>query len=178
MPHCTAPVTVQVSQCTIGEYFRICDAASTLDNICQCVQKVAFATAGRQEAIPSAAKHYTTIIQMQKRTLAYVACLAVALLLCPVSSELIMAYSVQRHGARNVLPKSAVLTENDAAGGPTLLPAGQQMCYEAGKVWCTVVLTVWHCDKHFLQSGLHSTGKALWARQCSLEWHSKLCCGG
>lgn len=48
--------------------------------------------------------------------------------------ELIMAYSIQRHGARNVLPKSAVLTESDASGGPTLLPAGQQMCFEAGEV--------------------------------------------
>lgn len=56
------------------------------------------------------------------------------LLLAPaaVNGELVLVYSIQRHGARNVLPKSALLTESDATGGPTLLPAGQQMCIAAG----------------------------------------------
>lgn len=53
-------------------------------------------------------------------------------LLVPSAAELVLAYSIQRHGARNVLPKSALLTENDSAGGPTLLPAGQQQTLDAG----------------------------------------------
>lgn len=48
-------------------------------------------------------------------------------------AELLLVYSISRHGARNVLPKSAVLTESDASGGPTLLPAGQLMCFNAGE---------------------------------------------
>lgn len=60
------------------------------------------------------------------------AVLCALLQLAPAHSDLILAYSIQRHGARNVLSKSALLTESDATGGPTLLPAGQQMCYAAG----------------------------------------------
>lgn len=58
--------------------------------------------------------------------------LLLLLLLAPADGELLLAYSIQRHGARNVLPKSALLTESDAPGGPTLLPAGKQMCFDAG----------------------------------------------
>lgn len=59
--------------------------------------------------------------------------LLLLLLALPVDGELLLAYSIQRHGARSVLPKSALLTESDhAAGGPTLLPAGKEMCYDAG----------------------------------------------
>lgn len=58
---------------------------------------------------------------------------AVAALPSPVSSSsLVMVYSIQRHGARNVLPKSSHLVESEATGGPTLLPAGQRQCYDAG----------------------------------------------
>jgi hypothetical protein len=51
------------------------------------------------------------------------------------SSELVLVYSIQRHGARNVLPKSADLRESDAAGGPTLLLAGRQQCHAAGRAF-------------------------------------------
>ena len=48
------------------------------------------------------------------------------------SANVMMVYSVQRHAARNVLPKSANLTESDATGGPTLLPAGVKQGHDAG----------------------------------------------
>ncbi|PRW05761.1 acid phosphatase [Chlorella sorokiniana] len=54
------------------------------------------------------------------------------LLACQAGGELLMVYSVQRHGARNVLPKTATLKESDAAGGPTLLPEGQLQAYKVG----------------------------------------------
>lgn len=63
------------------------------------------------------------------------ALLVVACLLITVGqgvSELLMVYSIQRHGARNVLPKTQNFTEKDLRGGPTLLPQGQRMCYNAG----------------------------------------------
>lgn len=50
-----------------------------------------------------------------------------------VEGEVVMVYSIERHGARNVLPKSATLTESDANGGPTLLPEGQRQAWEAGE---------------------------------------------
>jgi hypothetical protein len=82
------------------------------------------------------AKHVVLLpnhsISMKGNFASCIAAVTLALLVSAVSSELVLTYSIQRHGARNVLPKSAVLTENGAAGGPTLLPAGQQMCYEAG----------------------------------------------
>lgn len=49
-----------------------------------------------------------------------------------VDGALLMVYSVQRHGARNVLPKSSLLKETDAFGGPTLLPQGRKQCFDAG----------------------------------------------
>ena len=49
-----------------------------------------------------------------------------------VRSEVAMVFSVQRHGARNVLPKNAFLSDSDAFGGPSLLPAGQSQCDKAG----------------------------------------------
>ncbi|PNH11153.1 hypothetical protein TSOC_002046 [Tetrabaena socialis] len=48
------------------------------------------------------------------------------------NASLVTVYSLQRHGARNVLAKSAVLTEGDIIGGPTLLPQGQRQTYTAG----------------------------------------------
>lgn len=47
-------------------------------------------------------------------------------------ASLAAVYSLQRHGARNVLPKTALLAESDLIGGPTLLPQGQRQTYEAG----------------------------------------------
>jgi hypothetical protein len=48
------------------------------------------------------------------------------------SSELVMVYAVVRHAARNVLPKSANLTESEATGGPALLPQGRVQASTAG----------------------------------------------
>lgn len=48
-------------------------------------------------------------------------------------SQLLMVYSIQRHGARNVLPKSSLLAESEATGGPTLLPQGKRQCRAAGR---------------------------------------------
>lgn len=64
------------------------------------------------------------------------ALVAAVLNLCSLlsSAELVMVYSIQRHGARNVLPKSSILTESEATGGPTLLPQGQRQCFEAGEL--------------------------------------------
>lgn len=48
------------------------------------------------------------------------------------ANKVVMVYSVQRHGARNMLPKTALLQESDATGGPTLLPQGQSQANRAG----------------------------------------------
>lgn len=48
------------------------------------------------------------------------------------SGEVAMVWLVTRHGARNVLPKSSLLQETDAAGGPTLLPKGVNASVNAG----------------------------------------------
>lgn len=88
-------------------------------------------------------KHYNTQLNTYMAIMnpCYVVLLvAVVQLLPAVNSELVLVYSIQRHGARNVLPKSALLTEASAAGGPTLLPAGQQMCLLAGVNFVHVVV--------------------------------------
>lgn len=55
------------------------------------------------------------------------------LLACPViNGDLVQVYTINRHGARNVLRKDANLTESDANGGPTLLPQGRAMVNAAG----------------------------------------------
>lgn len=53
----------------------------------------------------------------------------------PARADLVMVYSIQRHGARNVLPKSSVLAESEAAGGPALLPQGRRQCRAAGRAF-------------------------------------------
>lgn len=53
-------------------------------------------------------------------------------ILALVHAELVSVYTIQRHGARNVLPKTAHLKEDDSTGGPTLLPEGERGCYECG----------------------------------------------
>ena len=58
--------------------------------------------------------------------------LAVAAAAAATAAELLLVYSVGRHGARNVLPKTDLLQESDANGGPTLLPQGQRQAYSAG----------------------------------------------
>mgnify|MGYP001811081498 CR=1 FL=1 len=48
------------------------------------------------------------------------------------AGEVAMVWAVTRHGTRNVLPKSANLTEGDATCGPTLLPKGVVASMAAG----------------------------------------------
>ncbi len=67
------------------------------------------------------------------------ACFLLAILIIMASlraslASLAAVYSLQRHGARNVLPKTALLAESDLIGGPTLLPQGQRQTYDAGKL--------------------------------------------
>ena len=50
----------------------------------------------------------------------------------PSPTQLLLVYSIQRHGARNVIPKAANLSESDANGGPSLLPEGQRQAWNAG----------------------------------------------
>ena len=50
-----------------------------------------------------------------------------------IRSEIAMVFSIQRHGARNLLQKNAYLNDSDAFGGPALLSQGQKMCNNAGQ---------------------------------------------
>jgi hypothetical protein len=50
----------------------------------------------------------------------------------PCVAKLELVFAITRHGARNLLPKSANLSELDTNGGPTLLPEGVRMCFNAG----------------------------------------------
>lgn len=52
-------------------------------------------------------------------------------------AKLVLVYSVQRHGARNVLPKTALLSEPDTNGGATLLPQGERQTQLAGAAFRT-----------------------------------------
>ena len=47
-------------------------------------------------------------------------------------ADLVFVYSVERHGARNILPKTALLKEDPNGGGPDLLPQGEAMCHSVG----------------------------------------------
>ncbi len=49
--------------------------------------------------------------------------------------QLLLAYVVLRHGARNVLPKTSTLKETSVFGGPTLLPQGKAQCVKAGQAF-------------------------------------------
>ncbi|KAL4457857.1 hypothetical protein ABPG75_012722 [Micractinium tetrahymenae] len=62
-----------------------------------------------------------------------------------VAANLLLAYSIERHGARNVLPKTATLKESDAAGGPTLLPEGQLQAWKAGAAYAARYLNASTC---------------------------------
>ena len=46
------------------------------------------------------------------------------------ATQLLAVYAVTRHGSRNALVKTPLLTE--PGGGVTLLPVGQRQCYNAG----------------------------------------------
>jgi hypothetical protein len=77
--------------------------------------------------------------------------LLVHTLLCAgaARAELLLVFAVSRHGARNALPKSALLQE--PAGGVTLLPLGQRQCYNAGAA----------LRARYLESGCSATSTCL-----------------
>mmetsp|Transcript_13596 Transcript_13596/g.29101 ORF Transcript_13596/g.29101 Transcript_13596/m.29101 type:complete len:514 (-) Transcript_13596:767-2308(-) len=54
-------------------------------------------------------------------------------------------FSVHRHGARNVLPKTSLLKENSAFGGPTLLPQGLNQTYSSGVTFRTRYMNASTC---------------------------------
>jgi hypothetical protein len=63
---------------------------------------------------------------------ALAAAIALQCLASVAQAELQMAYAVVRHGARNYLPLDSTLSDDETAGGPTLLPEGQRQLYNAG----------------------------------------------
>lgn len=71
---------------------------------------------------------------------------ALLLLARLAAADLLLAYSIERHGARNVLPKTATLKESDAAGGPTLLPEGQLQAWKAGAAYAARYLNASTCS--------------------------------
>jgi hypothetical protein len=70
-----------------------------------------------------------------------------------------MVYSVQRHAARNVLPKTSNLQESDATGGPTLLPAGATQAYTAGVAFRQRYLNQTTCEDTCLLGPEDTVGK-------------------
>lgn len=72
-----------------------------------------------------------------------------------------MAYSVQRHAARNVLPKTSNLQESDATGGPTLLPVGASQAYDAGVAFRLRYLNENTCGDTCLLGPEDSVGKPI-----------------
>lgn len=82
--------------------------------------------------------------------IALVALIAAAATRVPgASGEVVMVYAVTRHGARNVLPKSATLQESEATGGPTLLPQGIQGSTAAGAAFRDRYLAHPSCARDF-----------------------------
>ncbi len=61
-----------------------------------------------------------------------IAAVAIVALAASVHADVVMVYSIQRHGARNQLPKTSLLKESASLAGPTLLPLGERLCYNAG----------------------------------------------
>jgi hypothetical protein len=93
---------------------------------------------------------YSALILHSRMAQAHVP-IALLLLLAAVaacSADLVMVYAVVRHGARNVLPKTANLTESGATGGPALLPQGRVQASTAGAqaslCVCHSYAAVWH----------------------------------
>eukprot|EP00200_Dunaliella_tertiolecta_P005510 CAMPEP_0202343236 /NCGR_PEP_ID=MMETSP1126-20121109/3448_1 /ASSEMBLY_ACC=CAM_ASM_000457 /TAXON_ID=3047 /ORGANISM="Dunaliella tertiolecta, Strain CCMP1320" /LENGTH=501 /DNA_ID=CAMNT_0048934285 /DNA_START=163 /DNA_END=1668 /DNA_ORIENTATION=+ len=58
-----------------------------------------------------------------------------------------MVYSIQRHGAREVLTKTSKLSESQSLGGPALLPEGERQCYQAGQDFRERYLLLPSCDR-------------------------------
>jgi hypothetical protein len=70
--------------------------------------------------------------------------LVLLLLQSDASAELLLVFAVSRHGARNVLPKTALLAEPSA--GTTLLAAGLRQCYQAGLAFRSRYLDAANCS--------------------------------
>lgn len=71
-----------------------------------------------------------------------------------------MVYSVQRHAARNLLPKMSNLQESDATGGPTLLPAGATQAFAAGVAFRQRYLNQSACGNTCLMGPEDTVGKS------------------
>jgi hypothetical protein len=67
-----------------------------------------------------------------------------------IQAELVLVYTINRHGARDFLLKASTLRETDTPGGPSLLPQGQRQCYNAGRsqVQRLIVPGSTHCVQH------------------------------
>jgi hypothetical protein len=76
-----------------------------------------------------------------------------------------MVFSVQRHGARNVLPKTSGLQESSTSGGPTLLPQGMRQAYDVGVAFRARYLNVSTCSETCL-AGMGGVAGAVQALQC------------
>ncbi|KAJ9532610.1 hypothetical protein QJQ45_010698 [Haematococcus lacustris] len=61
-------------------------------------------------------------------------------------SSVLLTFSIARHGARNALPKTMLLQESSSYAGPTLLPVGQRMCYNAGVAFRNRYLNSSNCQ--------------------------------
>lgn len=75
-----------------------------------------------------------TMSMLHPRATARLCCLCLLLVQLAAAQKVVLLYSIERHGARNVLPKSALLQESDSMGGPTLLPEGQSQAYRVGEL--------------------------------------------
>jgi len=61
-----------------------------------------------------------------------------------------MTFGIVRHAARNVLPKSANLTESDATGGPALLSQGVRQAHSVGSAFRLRYLNATTCATNCL----------------------------
>ena len=61
-------------------------------------------------------------------------------------STLMLTYVITRHGSRNLLPKSSVLTDVLPQGDVTLLPSGQRQCWAAGQAFAQRYLNFDSCS--------------------------------
>ncbi len=62
------------------------------------------------------------------------------------SAAVAMVFSVHRHGARNLLPKNAFLSDDGAYGGPQLLPTGLRQCYTVGANYAQRYINATSCS--------------------------------
>ena len=72
-----------------------------------------------------------------------------------------MVFGVERHAARNVLPKTSNLQELDATGGPTLLPQGSRQAFDAGAAFQLRYLNATACGATCLAGANSTVGEPL-----------------